>query len=871
MWILRRVRCISTCKRYSPIIILVICAAVISSHMLLTAQYANLKPLHGRIPQNPPKRRISEYLKKPAVGRSADYRPSVNDDHFVKNDDVSDQDVRDAAQQLQYLQNQVQQQQELYHQLQERLNGIRANSNDNAAPHATNIPNGQHGQMVGKQDQPKLKSQLQEMNILHHRQPHQMVQQQQEGQSRNFPQQHHQQQPQLPKNQQSLLNQRIQQGLAQKHVPHEAVQHQPLQQQNQIPQHLPVQHNHQQNQIHHQNPVLLQQHQNQIPQQQPVQQQQQQQNQIPQQQPVQQQQQQQNQIPQQQPVQQQQQQQNQIPQQQPVQQQQQQQNQIPQQQLVQQQQQNQILQQQPVSVQQNQQQQNPIHQQQPIQLQQQQNQIQQQPIQQLNKQIMPRQDIHQQQQQQPYHIQQQQQPQNAQHQQPQQNIQQQQLQQQLAIMQRQQEQHQNQQALNNQLPFQPLQQQQQQYQQQQLHRVQQPMQYIQPVQQQLLANQQQQNQQQQQFFQVPDVQLRLENQRQINVNEPIQQRLNDADIIQPIPAVIADGIVWSRETEAMTPSAYTWSEVDDWSRRVRSQPITSMVLGDAFRCGVPPNQYAVLADGTQLCVRYRSPHTIMIHGEIYTFYLARLLDIKNIPQVVLSTVDTSGINWGKYAANFNSLQWQEGKFVVLSKFIDDLESTAGYPKVLLDKGSKGPLLATSPDLKSLTSSELYYLVQWTDLVVLDYLIAHIDRITNHQEGAYGQLDGTRNMIYNRQSIHNLGYGKLSRMLWFIDNESGFCTGYNTLYNNMNLNNLRKYTNFHEKTLRTICIFRRTTVDKLQELYQNPEPWTVLTSFVDSYEPLAKNLYPVPTNNFPVNFKERVGNVYRWMQECRLKN
>ena len=61
--------------------------------------------------------------------------------------------------------------------------------------------------------------------------------------------------------------------------------------------------------------------------------------------------------------------------------------------------------------------------------------------------------------------------------------------------------------------------------------------------------------------------------------------------------------------------AYNWAEVDNWCAKVRSQPITTMNLGDAFKCGVPPNQYAVLADGTQLCVRYRHPHTIMLHGK----------------------------------------------------------------------------------------------------------------------------------------------------------------------------------------------------------------------------------------------------------------
>ena len=61
-------------------------------------------------------------------------------------------------------------------------------------------------------------------------------------------------------------------------------------------------------------------------------------------------------------------------------------------------------------------------------------------------------------------------------------------------------------------------------------------------------------------------------------------------------------------------------------------------------------------------------------GEIYSFYLARLLDMKYTPPVALSIVDRNGYQWQPQGAKFDSIEWHEGNLVILTKFVEDLDT-----------------------------------------------------------------------------------------------------------------------------------------------------------------------------------------------------
>lgn len=95
---------------------------------------------------------------------------------------------------------------------------------------------------------------------------------------------------------------------------------------------------------------------------------------------------------------------------------------------------------------------------------------------------------------------------------------------------------------------------------------------------------------------------------------------------------------------------------------------------------------------------------------------------------------------------------------------------------------------------------LIELAQWSDLVVFDYLIAHLDRMVNN----------LYNFQWNSEIMaapaHNLAKEPKSELLLFLDNESGLLHGYRLL---------AKYQAYHSLLLENLCVFRRSTIDQVR--------------------------------------------------------
>ena len=59
-----------------------------------------------------------------------------------------------------------------------------------------------------------------------------------------------------------------------------------------------------------------------------------------------------------------------------------------------------------------------------------------------------------------------------------------------------------------------------------------------------------------------------------------------------------------------------------------------------------------------------------------SFYLSRILGLDNVPFVVLSQVNTSAPMWA--GQDLSSAEWDEGKYVGLILWINDLERSDKY-------------------------------------------------------------------------------------------------------------------------------------------------------------------------------------------------
>jgi four-jointed box protein 1 len=126
----------------------------------------------------------------------------------------------------------------------------------------------------------------------------------------------------------------------------------------------------------------------------------------------------------------------------------------------------------------------------------------------------------------------------------------------------------------------------------------------------------------------------------------------------------------------------------------------------------------------------------------------------------------------------------------------------------------------------------------------------------------------------RETIHNLAMSTTTGSLWLIDNESAFLDAYSLLYNDDddddNNNNGNRFVRFHEIMLKSMCVFRKKTVNRIFALHKSVEPADLLLKFISDNEPLFSELPKIyPNSVFVQHFPERLEQVWQWVKQCQL--
>ncbi|XP_014251372.1 extracellular serine/threonine protein kinase four-jointed [Cimex lectularius] len=301
---------------------------------------------------------------------------------------------------------------------------------------------------------------------------------------------------------------------------------------------------------------------------------------------------------------------------------------------------------------------------------------------------------------------------------------------------------------------------------------------------------------------------------------------------------LVDGIFWGEEIEKALPTGYGEPEAERWRRFVRNNPVIKIEEG----CGRMQNRLLTFEDGTRACCRYRQ-NTDQIQGELFSFYLGRLLGLNNLAPSALGVVQSRDPVWSKVRAQISLAQWSEEKPVVLTKFIDDLQP-ALIPRSLRTHDRKlHPQDVTSDRNKSVE------LAQWSDLIIFDYLTANLDRVVNNLYNLQwnpGMMDAP---------AHNLARHSRSNLLVFFDNESGLLHGYRLL---------DKYESYHSVLLNALCVFRRSTVDAVERLRHDKDLGRRLDEWLASERDLVPGL---PDRSLKI-LKDRLNRVHDQVEWCR---
>ncbi|XP_063597234.1 extracellular serine/threonine protein kinase four-jointed-like [Penaeus indicus] len=317
---------------------------------------------------------------------------------------------------------------------------------------------------------------------------------------------------------------------------------------------------------------------------------------------------------------------------------------------------------------------------------------------------------------------------------------------------------------------------------------------------------------------------------------------NDFPNGEEAAALLIEGVYWGDSVEEKLPPGFSDSEVDEWRKFTRQHAVVRLEEG----CGRMQNRLVIFENGTKSCCRYRQNYD-QIQGEIFSFYLSRLLGLTNVPPSALGVVKAADWQWSNVGSQLALAQWTEERPVVLTRFIEGLVP-AFIPASLREaKRRLHPVNVEGQDPRDMTE-----LAQWSDLVIFDYLTANLDRVVNN----------LYNMQWNPKMMeapaHNLARHQKSGLLVFLDNESGLLHGYRLL---------DKYETFHSSLLKAVCVFRRSTAERVRQLVLRRDVGDRLRKMFRRYEPdLQDYLPPIPDKSIKI-LNERLQNVHKQIAKC----
>lgn len=331
-----------------------------------------------------------------------------------------------------------------------------------------------------------------------------------------------------------------------------------------------------------------------------------------------------------------------------------------------------------------------------------------------------------------------------------------------------------------------------------------------------------------------------------------RERQGALDGTEPLPASpVRGGIFWSRALESQVPPGFSAEETASWLRAARQARVVSLERGG---CGRSSNRLARLSDGSRACVRY-GINPEQIQGEALSYHLAGLLGMQErLPPLALSRVEARGGQWAAVRDELRGSHWAEGAVVSLAQWVDNLTDVVA-PAPLRAEAAAGRRLhpLAAGELRGLSQAQLVELVQWSDLILFDYLTANFDRLVSN---LFSLQWDPRVMHRATSNLHRAPNGGLV----FLDNEAGLVHGYRLL---------AMWDKYNEPLLRSVCVFREATAQRVRELHRLRNAATELLRLYRTREPLAELLGFLSDQQAQL-LQDRVDFVHKHILHCKAR-
>lgn len=317
----------------------------------------------------------------------------------------------------------------------------------------------------------------------------------------------------------------------------------------------------------------------------------------------------------------------------------------------------------------------------------------------------------------------------------------------------------------------------------------------------------------------------------------------ETDSDHPQASATLDNRYWSESIANSLQPPFSHEIETDFFNKAANQRIVHLQKG----CGRMKNRLVVFEDGTKACCRYRE-NQHELRGELYAYQLSKILDTWNVPPSFLVRLNLSSPQWRDVADSARKAEWRNGNSVILTLYVEDLQPEY-LPEEL--KSTDRPL--TSSLLESVSNDKQIRLVQWSDLIVFDYIVGHSDRLFSN----LFNMQWTPNML--DRAVHNMAKSTTGSLVLF-DNESTFWLGYSTAEK-------AKYKAMQLYFLQRLCIVRKSVIDKLKEMASDPDPTAQVVQALQASNALAFTELGTIPEKFVREFHSRLDDVLSRIQQC----
>lgn len=281
---------------------------------------------------------------------------------------------------------------------------------------------------------------------------------------------------------------------------------------------------------------------------------------------------------------------------------------------------------------------------------------------------------------------------------------------------------------------------------------------------------------------------------------------------------------------------FSAEERDRFVETVRRKKVVSVEVSGKGSWAKELNLFVTLEDEIIFMKRRGNPY--QWQGELYSYYLNAYLGLWNAPPVALLCVNTTH-QWKDVVERLPSLGISSTSCFIAVKYVKGLKSAVYVPK-RVQQGINAQTVSTTP-------AELSHSMQWSDMIVLDYISGHSDRLV---DSLFLSPLNLEQYVFPVSNVAKTQTGDLV----LIDHEATF----HTRYSKAQQSNAEHCRQIH--FLKKVSVFRRSTVEKICQLCKYDDPASELEKNIQIHDPVSLSIASKLERDDRIELKKRLATV-----------